>query len=523
MESDGTDKIRVRNPSTGETLAELAQTPIASLPEIFARAARVQKKWAAQRLKHRAQALIDLKETLIDQSDAIIDLIHRENGKTKVEAITMELVGALELLGYFADRAPELLRDRPIPIGNPILAHRKSVLGYWPLGTVAVISPWNFPFLLPFGEIAMALVAGNAVVFKPSEFTPLIGLKIQELCERAGLPEGLVQTVIGDGRLGQAIIDHKPAKIFFTGSVPTGKRIMEAASKHLIPVVLELGGKDPMIVLPDANLDFATSAALWGSFANAGQMCASTERLLLHEDIAEPFLKLFHEKAARLRVGPENADVGAITVDKQKSVYESQLQEARAAGLQITAGEGEFTHGGRFLKPTLVSGDGIESARVYREETFGPMVAVTTFKTVEEAIKKANDSPYGLLGSVITRNLSLGERVARELEVGTVTINEVAYTAGVPETPWGGLKESGFGRKHSDQGLYEYVNARHINKPRSSLLSFKSFWWYPYTPHQYDTFHSFLNLYRRSVWRKLQALPLFLWNFVQFLKNERRL
>lgn len=517
------EKLTVRDPSTGAVLAEIDRTPIESLPETFARARAAQAKWGVLRLKDRARALYDLREVVISRMDELADLIHRENGKTKVEALTMELAGSIELLTYFARRAPELLAEKEVRIGNPILWHRRSTLNYWPLGVVAVIAPWNFPFLLPFGDIALAAAAGNAVVFKPSEFTPLVGLKIQELFEEAGFPVGLVQTVVGDGALGSALIDRKPGKIFFTGSVPTGKKIMEQASRHLIPVVLELGGKDPMVVLPDANLDLATSAALWGSFSNAGQMCASTERLIVHESIAEPFVKLLNEKIQKLRVGSADADIGAITVEKQKDVYRAHLDEARAQGLRVQGGE--WVEASRFMRPAVVTGASaeLESSRVYTEETFGPVVAVTTFRSMDEAVRKANQSPYGLLGSVITRNLKLGDKIARQMEAGTVTINEVAFTAGVPETPWGGLKDSGFGRKHSDAGIYEFVNVRHVNRPRSSLFSMKSPWWYPYSPFQYETFRSYLKLYRRSFWRKLSGLPNFLWNLVHFLKNERRL
>jgi len=392
---------------------------------------------------------------------------------------------------------------------------------------VAIISPWNYPFLLPFGEILMALVAGNAVVFKPSEITPLTGLKIQELCNQAGFPEHLIQTVLGDGGLGAAIIEQKPAKIFFTGSVSTGKKVMAAAAQHLIPVNLELGGKDAMIVLPDADLDFATSAALWGSFSNSGQVCASTERILVHESISEPFLDVLKAKLGLLRQGPSqtmNNDLGAITFEKQKDIYARHIAQAKARGATFVSG-GEFTDdtSRRFLRPTIVTGPDIESLDIYNEETFGPVVAVSTFKTVDEAVRKANASRYGLLASVITRNQALGEEVARRLEVGTVTINEVTYTAGLGETPWGGVKESGFGRSHADMGLLEFVNVRHIHKPRARILVFKSLWWFPYTSHQYAMFRQMLNLYRRSWIAKLRAFPHFLWNFVQMVKNEKRL
>ena len=468
---------------------------------------------------------MDLREGLISQADEFVEILVKENGKPRMEALANEIVPCVDLLTYFASCAPRALRDHAIP--GRLMRHRKSYLNYWPVGVVLVISPWNYPFLLPFGDILMGLVSGNAIVFKPSEITPLVGLKIQELCDRVGVPSGLVQTVIGDGALGAALVQQKPGKIFFTGSVATGKKIMAAAAEHLIPVNLELGGKDPMIIMADADLDFASSAALWGSFSNSGQVCASTERILVHETVRNEFLRNFREKIAKLRQGvpsllSENTDMGAITMEKQKSTYDAHLEEARARGAEIVTG-GTFSPDRRFLQPTVVSGPDIENLSVYNEETFGPVVAVTTFKSAEEAVEKANRSRYGLLASIISRDVGLAEKMAKQIEAGSVLINEVTYSAGMSETPWGGVKDSGFGRTHSEAGLYEFVNVRHIHKPRAGFTFFKAPWWYPYTEHQYSTFKFLMELYRKSWIAKLRGLPHLLWNFVQMMKNEKRL
>ena len=516
-------KIISRNPATGETLKELETTPSESLSGIMAKAKTAQEKWAAMRPKERAQHLYSLREVIINRVDEISELIAKENGKPRFEAMANEIIPSVDLISFFAKRGPRALRDHKIPM--VLMKHRSSRIQYWPLGVVAIISPWNYPFLLPMGEIVMALIAGNSVVFKPSEVTPLIGLKIQELFEEAGFPDGVMQTIVGDGSLGAALIQNKPAKIFFTGSVATGKKIMAAAAEHLIPVNLELGGKDAMIVLSDADLDYATSAALWGGFSNSGQMCASVERLIVHESIAKPFFEKLSEKMNKLTPRDKTSldgDLGAVTFENQKKVYEKHLSDARAKGAAFVTG-GEFSADRCALKPTLVTGTSIESTEIYNEETFGPVIAATTFKTIDEAIEKANRSRYGLLASIITKDLARAEQIAKRLEVGTVTINEVAYTAGLAETPWGGVKESGIGRSHSEAGLFEFVNSRHIHRPRSSALVFKSFWWFPYTPFQYATFRSMIEMYRRSWFGKLKALPHFLWNFVQFMKNEKRL
>ncbi len=517
------EKLITKNPSTGEILAELDQTPVESLEKTFLRAKDAQTRWSVESPRRRASVLLELREVLIDQADAVSELISRENGKPRFEALSNEVLPSVELLSYFAKRAPKLLRPRRVKL--QMMKHRKSALHSVPWGVIAVIAPWNYPLLLPFGQIATAIAAGNAVVFKPSEVTPLVGLKIQELFDRCSFPPGLIQTLIGGPELGAAIVQQKPDKIIFTGSVATGKKIMSAASQNLTPLLLELGGKDAMLVLPDADLDFATSAALWGGFTNSGQACASTERLIVHESIAAAFSEKLRAKIALLRRHPQdalNTDLGSITFEKQKEIYSKHLQEAKQAGADFLSG-GEFSADGRSLQPTLISSRDVESLLIYREETFGPVIAMTTYQSIAEGVQKVNRSPYGLLASVITRDLALGNRVARQLEVGTVTINEVLYTAGLAETPWGGVKDSGFGRTHSDEGLYELVRTQHIHQPSWGFLTFKSPWWFPYSTAQYDVFKLLLGLHRRSWIAKLKTIPHLLSQWVQWLKKERRI
>ena len=513
------EKLLSRNPKTGAVLKEIPKTAIGDLPQIFDKAKKAQILWSKLTVKQRAKKLLHLREVLVRRVDEIAEVIHQENGKPVFEALTCELLPAIELIGFYAGIAPHGLKDKKVHLKNPLLGYRKSVLTYHPLGTVAVIAPWNYPFFLAFGDVVVGVLTGNAVIFKPSEYTSWVGQKIQELFDEAGFPIDLVQTLYGEGDLGAGIIDQKPAKIFFTGSVRTGKAIMKQASQYLIPLTLELGGKDAMIVLPDANLDYATSAALWGGYTNSGQVCASTERLIVHESIAQPFIDRLKEKISMLSA---DTDLGVCTMDKQKLVYEEQLQEARDKGLTFYSG-GILTQDRTRMLPTLVGGVGIEQSKIYNEETFGPVIALTTFKTVQEAVQKANDSPYGLLASVITGNVSLGEEIAREIQVGTVLVNEVVFSAGLPETPWGGMKDSGFGRKHSEMGLYEFVHITHINSPRFRFLTFKSFWWFPYTDGQKAFFRSWIEMYRGSLFERISHFPIFLFNAVKFLKHDRRL
>lgn len=517
------EKIYSKNPATGEVLQEFEPATDDQIRLAFDRARQAQELWQSVSIHHRQSKLVDLKEVILDRFDEISSILESENGKPRFEAMTTEILPTIDLLSFYAKHSHRVLKDQRIPMR--LMKHRKSVLNYWPLGVVTVISPWNYPLYLAIGDIIMAVVAGNAVIFKPSEVTPWIGQKIQQLFDEAAFPKGLVQTLQGTGAVGAAIIRQKPAKIFFTGSVPTGKKIMAQAAENLTPVNLELGGKDAMIVMADADLDVASSAALWGGFANSGQVCASVERVLVHEKVATAFTSLLKEKTGQLRHRTDpNAeyDLGSITFDKQKSIYETQLSEARSAGATVVAG-GNFGPNRIFLEPTVVTGKNIETLSVYNDETFGPVIALTTFSTTNEALEKANSSRYGLLASIYTRDTNLAEKMARQLQVGTVIINDVLYTAGLPETPWGGVKETGFGRTHSEFGLLEFVNVRHIHAPRFGHQQFKNLWWFPYTLAQFNLFRSFLELYRKRLTDKARALPEFIWNLVQVLKTDRRL
>ncbi|MBL7715921.1 MAG: aldehyde dehydrogenase family protein [Bdellovibrionales bacterium] len=494
-----------------------------TLASAFEKARLVQSAWAERPLKARAKILREVAEVLIHRQEELARLVSEETGKPEFEAYSSDIFPSITLLPMIADDGPDFLSDKKIAMR--LLPYRKSKINYWPLGVVSVISPWNYPFMLAFADIAMALFAGNAVIFKPSEWTQRTGQAIQDLFDQTSLPAGLLQTFQGDGKMGQAILENRPDKVFFTGSVATGKKIAEFCAKSLTPVNLELGGNNPMIVLSDAHLDHATSAALWGGFCNAGQACGSVQRIFVHESIRDPFTELLKTKVQNLRssrsaqTGPY--DIGRITLPNQANHYEDQLSKAREAGVKIEMG-GHLSPDRRYLEPTVISGPGIEDSEIFKKEFFGPMVAISTFRSVQEAITKANETNYGLVASVFSQDRRMAESVARKIQVGTVLVNEVLFTAGLMETPWGGLKDSGLGRTHSLEGLKEFVHARHINSPISGFMVFKALWWFPYTPFQYGMFRALGRIYSRSWSRKLRALPELLWNFVQFLKNEPR-
>lgn len=418
----------------------------------------------------------------------------------------------MDLATYFAKNAEKILRREKIWLGKWSFLGRSSFVDYEPLGVVGIIGPWNFPFSIPVGQALMALVAGNTVVLKPSEFTSQIGLKFLEIAEAAGLPKGVVQVILGDGATGAALVQSGVDKILFTGSTPTGKKIMELASKSLTPVALEMGGKDPMIVLEDADLEVASSAAVWGSFTNAGQVCSSVERLYLHEKIAEPFLKKMVQKSSQLRTGngaEVTTEIGSMTMERQRSKVHDQVTEAIQKGARKIFEAGK-SPGSGFHYPSTILEKVDHQMAVMREETFGPVIGTMTFGTDEEAIQLANESQFGLTASIWTKNQDRGMRLARRIEAGTVTINENLYTYALAQTPWGGPKESSIGRTHGRLGLLELVQPKHIHLNRWSWM--KDFWWYRYDRAKYRLLISLSDtLFGKGIWTRLKGAAQFIW------------
>ena len=480
------------DPSTGE---EIGRVPLMDASDVAAAVKRgraAQPAWAKLSYRERGRLILRARELVLEQLEEIAKLISRETGKPITEAISMEIVPTLDLMHYFAANTKKLLNRSRIGLGQYNFMARSSYIVYKPLGVVGIISPWNFPWATPLDEIVMALMAGNAVVVKPSELTPLTALKIENIFKQARLPEGLLQIVTGDGSTGSALVDAGVNKIMFTGSVNTGKRVAEVAAKHLTPVVLELGGKDPMIVLEDANLENAARAAIWGAFCNSGQACASIERCYVHESIADKFTDLVVKETKLLKqdkASTEAIDVGAMTNERQLLIVEDHVGDAVARGAQVRTGGHRLTGTkGWFHEPTVMTGLD-HSMKVMRDETFGPVLPIMTFKTDEEAIRLANDSIYGLTASVFTSDIARGKRLAERIDAGTVMVNEVVYTHAVAQTPWGGVKQSGYGRTHGRLGLLELVSAQHIHVYAMPRLA--DVWWFPYTKQAAKMFRDF--------------------------------
>jgi acyl-CoA reductase-like NAD-dependent aldehyde dehydrogenase len=470
------------DPATGEAIARFEVTEPAAIPTMMARARAAQMEWARRPIGERCAAVRRLRDALFDGREEIIGIITRETGKPRVEAIFAEIILALDTADYFVRHAPRWLRPRRVPHHNITLKAKSGWIEHEPLGVVAILAPWNYPLAIPMAELIPALLAGNAVVLKPSELTPWTGSAIGELCARAGLLEGLVQIAQGGSATGAALIAAGPDKVFFTGSVETGRQIAAACAEKLIPSVLELGGKDPMVVLADADLDTAASAAVWGSFMNCGQACLSVERVYVEQAVAERFTELCVTKTKKLRLGPASdpeAEIGPLIRLRQLERVEAQLQDAVARGAKIlTGGERRPELGATFLEPAVVA-QVDESMQLMREETFGPVLAIRAVASADEAVRLANDSPFALSASVWTRNAVRGREVAAQLRAGAVMINDVGSYYGIAEAPHGGRGASGWGRTHSQLGFMEMVHVKYVDVDR--LPGRFNAWWYGYT------------------------------------------
>ena len=506
LPAEKTREIISHDPSNGE---EIGRAPLMTAPDVAAAVRRTraaQPAWAALSYRERARYVLRARELVLAQTEEIANLVSRETGKPPVEAISMEIVPTLDLMNHFARHTERMLKRQKIDIGQYGLMGRSSYIFYKPLGVVGIISPWNFPWATPLDEVVMALMAGNAVVLKPSELTSLSALKIGAIFREARLPEGLLEIVTGDGSTGAALVEAGVDKIMFTGSVATGKRVAEAAAKNLVPVVLELGGKDPMIVLEDAKLENAARAAIWGAFCNSGQACASIERCYVHESIAPQFIDLVVKETRALRQGKpadEGVDVGAMTNERQLQIVESHVSDAVEKGAQVQTGGSRLRGDGWFHQPTVVTNVD-HSMELMTEETFGPVLPIMTFKTDDEAVRLANDSIYGLTASVFTSDVRRGRELAERIDAGTVMVNEVVYTHAVAQTPWGGVKQSGYGRTHGHLGLLEMVTPQHIHANAVPWLP--DVWWFRYTKEAGKLFRGFAR--RFTTGSVLSASPL---------------
>jgi acyl-CoA reductase-like NAD-dependent aldehyde dehydrogenase len=458
------DSIPVENPATGEIIQTIPVTPPEAVADVVARARAAQPAWEEMGFEGRSRILRRAQKWLLDNSERVIETIVSETGKAWEDAQLAELGYGAHALGFWAKRAPEYLADQKVHSANPFVLGRKLVVRFRPVGVVGVIGPWNYPLSNSFGDAIPALAAGNSVILKPSEITPLTSLLMGECLRECGIPEDVYIPLPGYGETGAALIDHVDM-IMFTGSTRTGKQIAARAAERLIPVSLELGGKDPMIVLDDADIERAANAAVHYSMQNSGQTCISTERVYVEEPVYDEFVAKVTEKVKALRMGkpegPGSVDLGAIIFPPQADIIESHVKDAQEKGATIRTGGHLVKNGGLYFEPTVLT-EVDHSMTCMQEETFGPTLPIMKVADDAEAIRLANDTLYGLAASVWGGDVARAERVARQVEAGVVTVNDAQINYLATELPMGGWKTSGLGYRHGPGGIQKFCRQQSL-------------------------------------------------------------
>jgi acyl-CoA reductase-like NAD-dependent aldehyde dehydrogenase len=455
----------VENPATGEVITTVPLMDERAVSEMVEQARQAQPGWEALGFEGRGRVLRRAQKWMVDNAERIIDVVSSEAGKTYEDAQLADYGYTVGALGFWAKQAPSYLADEHVPSwNNPIVAGKRLLIRYAPVGVVGVIGPWNYPIANSFGDCIPALAAGNSVVLKPSEITPLSSLLMAEMMLECGLPEHVFGVATGDGSAGAALIGHVDC-VMFTGSTRTGKAVMKAAAERLIPCYLELGGKDPMIVCADADLDRAANAATYYSMNNGGQVCISVERVYVEEPAYDRFVDKVADNVRRLRQGPPagiaSVDVGAVTFPPQIEVVEEHVRDAVQKGARVLVGGHRRPGEGRFYEPTVLV-DVDHSMKIMTDETFGPTLPIMKVRDADEALRLANESTYGLQASVWTRDVERGEALARRVEAGVVCVNDAQVNYSALNLPMGGWKTSGLGTRHGTAGIRKYTKTQSL-------------------------------------------------------------
>ena len=503
----GATRIESWAPATGELLGDAPNTPPDEVRAMVARARVAQEAWGALPIEERCARVLRFRDAIVDRTDEVVDLLARECGKPKHEALLHEVAVVAELATYFAKHAPRILAARDVPLR--LMKHRRSVVHYVPRGVVGVISPWNFPFQLPLRDVITAVVAGNAVVLKPSEVTPLIALKAKEIWDAAGLPEDVFQVATGYGPTGAALIDSGIQFLVFTGGVSTGRRVAAACGERLVPCVMELGGKSPLLVCADADVERAARAAVFGGFSNSGQICISVERVYAHRDVHDRFVERVVELTKGLVQGDPSrgsVDIGAIIFPQQIEIAERHIADAVAKGAVVRTGGRRVAGRGQLFEPTVLTGCD-HTMSVMTQEIFGPIVPIMQVATDEDAVRLANESHLGLNAYVFSSDRHHGERLAERIQAGSVLVNDVLSNAGCPEVPFGGIKQSGFGRAMGDDALREMCAPKHISVDR--VAPSEDPLWFPFTDKSYTWFRRGIRALYSSAGAVRRVLDLF--------------
>jgi acyl-CoA reductase-like NAD-dependent aldehyde dehydrogenase len=491
---------------TAKKIAELAVASAADVTAAVGRARSAQAVWLTKSYAERAALFYRLRDLLIDEQEKLADIVTAESGKPRAEVYGNELFYVCDAIGFWAKNAERFLK--PVSVSPHLLMFKtkKVISTYCPLGVIGIISPWNFPLVLTAGDAVPALMAGNAVVIKPSELTPLTALFVAELAQKAGFPEGIIEVVIGAAETGGALIDQVDM-IAFTGSVEVGKQIMRKAADRLIPISLELGGKDPLIVLKDADLERAANACVWGALMNSGQVCTSIERVYVEAPVYETFVDKIVEKVRALRQGAshEEVELGSMTSAAQFQIVSAQVNEALSQGAKaLTGGQANPKLSGLYYEPTVLV-DVNHDMSIIRDETFGPVLPIIKVRDAEEALRLANDSRYGLDACIFTRDREKARQMADRLIAGTVCINDGLVNYIIPDTPMGGVRESGFSRRHGAEGIRKYCYQKSIVIDRFGLKS--EFPWFPASEKKTNQMRRLISLFWRSGWKNKLRVP----------------
>jgi acyl-CoA reductase-like NAD-dependent aldehyde dehydrogenase len=479
------DRIRIFAPATGQLVGEVSVTPADEVGRAVARARKAQQAWAVLPTEERAQRLLRLRDALTERADELVDILVLECGKPRHEALIHEVTTLLDLATWTTAHAPAALAPENKKLH--LMRHRTGEVHRVPRGVVGVISPWNFPLVIPMGTVIEALASGNACVVKPSEVTPLVLLKAKEIYDSTGLPEDLFGVVFGFGPTGQALIEAGIDYCVFTGAVETGRKVAAACGARLVPCTMELGGKAPLLACGDCDIERTARAIVFGGFANSGQVCISVERVYAHESVYAPLVDRVGVLTAELRQGDPSrdyVDLGAITFPRQLEVAERHIEDAMKKGARLVRGGKRLPGPGQFFEATVLA-DCDHSMTVMREEIFGPIVPFMCVRSEDEAVALANDSTLGLNAYVFTKTRATARRLSERIQAGSVVVNDVLTNYSTTEAPFGGIKQSGFGRVHGEQSLRDLCHEKYVSFDRLPAPS-RDPVWFPYTAKSYS-------------------------------------